>query len=379
MPTEPSTGAPSLPPIGYAGRLADLREQLAERSLPAMIVTDLTNVRWLTGFTGSSGAVAVLPDRAVLVTDGRYRERAGDELAAAGVACDVVAGFTQPEQHALLVGAVAGVARVGAESASLTHARWTALAADLPLVPVTGLVEAGRRRKDRGEIARIAAAARAADTALAEVAPMLGDGMTEADVRMELEYRMRRHGADGPSYDTIVASGPEHAARPHHQASHRRIVEGDTVVIDVGGLVDGYHSDMTRSFVIGEPTREHVDRYALLLAVQEAGLTAVAAGVPAKHVDAVCRTLLVDAGYRDWFLHSTGHGVGLLIHEDPFENPTSTSTLVAGDVVTVEPGLYRVGFGGFRIEDLVEVTEHGCRTLTSSPKDSPCLPSPPTI
>lgn len=372
------TDAPQLPPIGYRGRIEAVRERLGERSLRTMMVTDLTNVRWLTGFTGSSGVVAVLPDRAVLVTDGRYRERAADELAAAGVECEVVAGFTQPEQHALLVGVLAGADRVGAESGSLTHARWTALAKDLPLEPLVGVVEAGRRRKDAGEIARITAAARCADAALAEVAPLLGDGMTEADARMELEYRMRRHGADGPSYDTIVASGPEHAARPHHQASHRRIVEGDTVVIDVGGLVDGYHSDMTRSYVVGDPTPEQQERYDLLLAVQLAGLDAVRAGVAAKDVDAVCRTMLAESGYLDWFLHSTGHGVGLLIHEDPFQGPTSTSTLVAGDVVTVEPGLYRVGFGGFRIEDLVEVTENGCRTLTSSPKESPCLPSPPT-
>ena len=366
------------PAIDHSGRLPALRERLAARELPAMLITDLTNVRWLTGFTGSAGAVAVLPDRAVLVTDGRYRQRATDELAAAGVECDVVAGLTQPEQHALLVGALAGIERVGAETASLTHARWTALSADLPLHPVTGLVEEGRRRKDAGELARIAEAARCADAALADVAPLLGDGLTEADVRTELEYRMRRHGADGPSYDTIVASGPEHAARPHHQASRRRIVEGDTVVIDVGALVDGYHSDMTRSYVIGEPTAAQRELYDLLLGVQQAGLDAVRAGVAAKDVDAVCRTLLAEAGYLDWFLHSTGHGVGLQIHEDPFESPTSTATLVAGDVVTVEPGLYRVGFGGLRIEDLVTVTERGCRMLTTSPKDSPCLPSPPT-
>ncbi|HSJ91701.1 MAG TPA: Xaa-Pro peptidase family protein [Ilumatobacter sp.] len=376
MTAAPPTGA--FPPIGYVGRLESLRERVADRSLRAMIVTDLTNVRWLTGFTGSSGVVAVLPDRAVLVTDGRYRDRAADELAASGVTCEIVVGFTQPAQHDLLVGALAGIDRVGAESGSLTHARWTAIAEDLQLEPVTGLVEEGRRRKDAGEIARIAEAARCADAALAEVAPMLGDGLTEADVRMELEYRMRRHGADGPSYDTIVASGPEHAARPHHHASRRTIVDGDTVVIDVGGLVDGYHSDMTRSYVIGEPTTEQQERYDLLLEVQLAGLAAVRAGVAAKDVDAVCRSMLTEAGCLEWFLHSTGHGVGLLIHEDPYENPTSTSTLVAGDVVTVEPGLYRVGFGGFRIEDLVEVTEHGCRPLTSSPKESPCLPSPPT-
>lgn len=368
----------ALPPIGYSGRIDALRDRLAERNVPGMLVTDMTNIRWLTGFSGSSGIVAVTPDRAVLVTDGRYRERAADELADCGVPCDVVAGFTQPEQHRLLLAAVDGVDRLGAEASSLTHARWSSLADELPIEPVDGLVEAGRRCKDAGEIARIAEAARCADAALAEVVPLLGDGLTEADVRNELEYRMRRAGADGPSYDTIVASGPHHAARPHHHASDRLIEEGDTVVIDVGALVDGYHSDMTRSYVVGEPTAEQQSVYDILLDVQLAGLAAVRAGMPAKDVDAVCRSKIVEAGYSDWILHSTGHGVGLLIHEDPFENPTSKATLLAGDVVTVEPGLYRVGFGGFRIEDLVEVTDGGCRILTSSPKDTPCLPSPPT-
>lgn len=368
----------TLPPIGFSGRADAVRQRLADHRAEALAVTDLTNIRWLTGFTGSSASVALLPDRLVLVTDGRYRERATDELAAAGVEGEVVVGFTQAAQQEAFVGLFAGVERVGAEAGSLTHAHWTALAADLPLVPADGLVEDARRSKDEGEIARIAAACRFADAALAEVAPMLGDGMTEADVRMELEYRMRRHGADGPSYDTIVASGPDHAARPHHEAGSRTIVEGDTVVIDVGALVDGYHSDMTRSFVIGDPTARQREIYDLLLGIQQAGVESVRAGVAARDVDATCRDLIAEAGYADWFLHSVGHGVGLLIHEDPYESPTSTSELRVGDVVTVEPGLYRVGFGGFRIEDLVEVTATGCRTLTASPKDSPCPPSPPT-
>ena len=368
----------TLPPIGYAGRADGVRERLVDHRADAVAVTDLTNIRWLTGFTGSNATVALLPDRLVLITDGRYRERAADELAAAGVDGEVVVGFTQAEQREALVRQFAGVDHVGAEASSLSHARWIALAADLPLVPADGLVEDGRRSKDAGEVARIAAACGFADAALADVAPMLGDGLTEADVRMELEYRMRRHGADGPSYDTIVASGPNHAARPHHEAGSRRIIEGDTVVIDVGALVDGYHSDMTRSFVIGEPTAQQTEIYTLLLGIQETGIEAVGAGVAASDVDAACRDLIAEAGYADWFLHSVGHGVGLLIHEDPFESPTSTSELRVGDVVTVEPGLYRVGFGGFRIEDLVEVTDTGCRTLTASPKDSPCPPSPPT-
>jgi Xaa-Pro aminopeptidase len=367
-----------LPPIGYAGRIEALRDRSRDAGFDGVLVTDLTNVRWLTGFTGSSGTLVVAPDHATLITDGRYRDRASDELTASGAAADVVAGFTQAEQRSLLTAAANGIDRLGAEATSLTHTRWTTLAADLPLEAVGNLVSEGRRSKDPGEIARIEFACRCADAALAEVAPMLGDEMTEADVRNELEYRMRRHGADGPSYDTIVASGPEHAARPHHHASDRLIVDGDTVVIDVGALVDGYHSDMTRSYVIGEPTDRQLELYDLLLDIQLQGLAAVRSGVAASDVDATCRTAIAEAGYAEWFLHSTGHGVGLLIHEDPFESSVSKQTLVAGDVVTVEPGLYRVGFGGFRIEDLVEVTEDGCRILTASPKDTPCPPSPPT-
>jgi Xaa-Pro aminopeptidase len=367
-----------LPPIGYAGRIERVRAAAADRGLDGIVVTDLVNVRWLTGFTGSSAKLLIAPDGATLVTDGRYRDRATGELAASGASADVVVGLSHAAQHELLTTAASDLERVGAEESSLTHAAWEQLARDLPIEPLGSLVVEGRRAKDAGEIARIELACRYADAALAEVAPTLGGGLTEADVRTELEYRMRRHGADGPSYATIVASGPEQSARPHHDPNHRAIVDGDTVVIDVGALVDGYHSDMTRSYVIGDPTDGQRDLYELLLVIQQTGIDAVAAGVAAADVDAACRELAVEAGYADWYLHSTGHGVGLLIHEDPYESPVSTQTLVAGDVVTVEPGLYRVGFGGFRIEDLVEVTDGGCRILTASPKDTPCPPSPPT-
>ncbi len=365
----------ALPSVGYADRADRVRRRFDE---PALLVTNLTNVRWLTGFTGSNGWVAVLPDRLVLGTDGRYRERAAAELAAAGVDAEILIGFTRVEQHDNLVGTLRGLAGVGAEASALTHAAWTSLAAEVDIVPSDGHVEAERRVKDAGEIARIAHAARLADAALAAVAPTLGDEPTEVDVRDELEYTMRRLGADGPSYDTIVASGPENAARPHHAPGTRRIVEGDTVVIDVGALVDGYHSDMTRSYVVGDPTAEQQEIYDLVLEAQLAGLGAVSEGVAARDVDAVCRDIFEDAGHLDWYLHGTGHGVGLLIHEDPFHSPTSTQELLDGDVVTVEPGLYRSGFGGFRVEDLVVVTESGCRILTETPKESPCLPSRPT-
>ena len=189
---------------------------------------------------------------------------------------------------------------------------------------------------------------------------------------------MRRLGADGPSYATIVASGPTFAARPHHETGRRTIVDGDLVIIDVGALVDGYHSDMTRTFVVGEPTTQQAEIYELVRQAQAAGLKAIRPGVAAADVDEACRAVFRDTGFADWFIHNTGHGVGLDIHEDPFSSPVSEATLLEGDVVTVEPGLYRDGFGGVRIEDLVSVTATGCALLTHVPKDAPCLPSPPT-
>lgn len=347
----------------------------------ALLVSDLTNVRWLTGFTGSNAWVVLGPDQLTLITDGRYGDQAAHEMAAAGVDGEVLVGATSVATLEHIAATCSAFASTGFEAAHVSfqqHGTWAG-ALRTELVPSTGLVEAERRTKDNGEIERIADACRIADQALAEVARSLGDGLTEAQVRNQLEIRMRELGAIGPSYETIVATGPVNAALPHHRPTSTLIEPGHTVIIDVGALVDGYHSDMTRTFVIGEPTALQTELYEVVLAAQVAGVAAVAAGISAKQLDAVCREIITEAGYGDWFTHGTGHGVGLLIHEDPFVNRAGDAILQAGDVVTVEPGVYREGFGGIRVEDLVVVTSDGCRVLTASPKDSPCPPSPPTI
>ncbi len=332
----------------------------------AVLFSDLLDVRWLTGFTGSNGWVVLTASELILGTDGRYGDRARAETAMAGAT--VIAETSRLKLHERLVESLTGTTSVGLDPASTTHAEWQRLATDIVLVPTDSLVGLQRRIKDDAEIERMTAAARAADAALAEVEPILfatvDSPVTEADVRNELEYRMRLHGADDRSYDTIVASGPDHAARPHHEASQRTIIEGDTVIIDVGALVDGYHSDMTRSYVIGEPNDQQRDVYALVEASHAAGVAALRAGMSARDLDTVCREVFDQAGRLDWYLHGTGHGVGLQIHESPFHSQASDEVIVAGNVVTVEPGLYRVGFGGFRIEDLLVVTETGSQPLT---------------
>ncbi|MFM2077980.1 MAG: putative Xaa-Pro dipeptidase [Actinomycetota bacterium] len=364
--------------MSLAGRADRVRARL--HGADALLVSDLTNIRWLTGFTGSNGWVVLGPDRLTLVTDGRYGVQAAQQMAAAGVDGDVLVGATGAAAMEHLAQACARYGRVGFEAAHVTfleHTQYVAAFAT-ELVPVTGVVEAERRVKDDVEVEAMALACRIADHALAEVAPRLADGLSEAQVRNLLELRMRELGASGPSYETIVATGPHNASLPHHRPTDTVIEAGHTVIIDVGALVDGYHSDMTRTYVVGEPSPLQQELYDLVLAAQRAGVAAVAAGMSVKELDGVCRGIITDAGYGDWFTHGTGHGVGLLIHEDPFVNRAGDAILQVGDVVTVEPGVYREGFGGVRVEDLVVVTSDGCRVLTSSPKDSPCPPSPPT-
>jgi Xaa-Pro aminopeptidase len=362
-------------PIDHAARLAVIQARLPlGNGCDALLFTDLVDVRWLTGFTGSNGWAVVTADELVLGTDGRYGERARAE--AAQVGATVIAETSRVKLHERLVESLGGAHAVGLDASTTSHAEFRRLALDVHLEPTDSLVKLQRQIKDIAEIERMTAAAAAADAALAEVEPFLFAAVehpvTEADIRNELEYRMRLHGADDRSYDTIVATGPDYAARPHHEVSRRTIVEGDTVVIDVGALVDGYHSDMTRSYVIGEPTAQQREIYALVEAAQRAGIDALAPGVTAKAVDSACRDLFADAGYGDWYLHGTGHGVGLDIHESPFHSQASDEVLAAGNVVTVEPGLYRVGFGGFRIEDLLVVTETGSRPLThTTPRPFP--------
>jgi Xaa-Pro aminopeptidase len=367
-----------MPPLQISGRCDRVRRRSEQTE--SFLVSELNNIRWLTGFTGSNGWVLLTPDDVVLITDGRYGDQAKAQLAEAGVDGRVVVGLSSTEILDALAAEVFPFASVGFESAHVTYEQFQRYQGlfKAALVPVGGVVEAERRVKDSGEIARMAEAGRIADAALAEVVNIPMQGLTEAAVRNHLEIHMRELGASGPSYETIVATGPINAARPHHRPTDTVIEPGHTVIIDVGALYDGYHSDMTRTYLVGDPTPLQSELYEVVLSAQRAGVAAVEAGISSAELDAVCRNAITEAGYGEWFSHGTGHGVGLVIHEDPFINRTGDLKLQVGDVVTVEPGVYREGFGGIRVEDLVVVTDNGCRVLTASPKDPLCPPSPPT-
>lgn len=363
----------SLADMDVADRSDRLQASLASAEVDGLLVTNLTNIRYLTGFTGSAALLVVAPSGLTFVTDGRYGQQADAQLSAAGVRAAIeVVGVGQKD---VVVGAVAaiGASRLGLEADAVTWAAQRTYAEtwfpDKELVPTVGLVGGLRIHKDDGEIARIVAACSIADAALAETRRRLLEGPTEAEFGLELDNTMRRLGADDVSFETIVASGPN-AALPHHRPGHRTIADGDLVVIDFGALVDGYHSDMTRTMMVGEPTEVQARMYSVVLEAQAAGVAAVAAGVEARAVDGACRAVIDRAGFLDAFLHGTGHGVGLDIHEDPRVGQTSTATLSDRCVVTVEPGVYLPEHGGVRIEDTVVVTSGGCRPITLTPKSA---------
>jgi Xaa-Pro aminopeptidase len=360
----------ALPPVDVASRLGRLRSELEGAGVDALLVTRLPNVRYLTGFTGSAGAVLVGADAALFVTDGRYIEQSHDQLGAAAVEASIEIAPTQADQRRVLTAAVASYGRIGLEAHGVSWAQQRSYAdwfADAELVPTEHLVEELRAVKEPGEVARIHAACAIADAALADVVPRLHEGISERAFALALELAMRERGASGTSFDTIVASGPN-GSKPHARPTNRTIEPNELVVIDFGCIVDGYCSDMTRTVSAGQPTADAQRVWDVVAASQRAGRDAVRAGVACRDVDAASRAVIDDAGWGAAFAHGTGHGVGLEIHEAPRVAATADGTLVPGNVVTVEPGVYLPGIGGVRIEDTVVVTDAGADALTAFPK-----------
>jgi Xaa-Pro aminopeptidase len=345
------------------GRGERLEARLAERELDRMLVTDLTNVRYLTGFTGTNGACVCGPGLRLFFTDFRYTERAaaevegwesltveGDWLAAIAERLEGRVGFEDDHM------AVRSLAKLKEKLAEGTEA-----------VAAGGTVEGLRRVKDAEELAAIEQASRLADEVWEWSVERGFAGRSEREVARAAEARIRELGGD-PSFPAIVAAGPN-GALPHAEPGEREIGEGELVVFDMGAQLDGYCSDGTRTYASGDPGEEGRVVYETVLAAQLASLEAVAAGVRGEDVDAVARKLIDEAGHREHFGHGLGHGVGLEVHEGPRLSPRSDDVLAPGEVVTVEPGIYLPGRLGVRIEDFVVVTEDGCRNLSTLPKE----------
>lgn len=346
-------------------RLERLRTLLSERQLDAVIVGKPENRQYFSGFTGSAGLLAIASQEAFLVTDFRYVEQASQEAAA----------FTVIRAESSLVDSLVQVIRrqawrhLGVEEDYITMGLHRELSERLPHVAWNGLILDGLRMiKDNEEIRLLREAVRIADAAFAHIVRILRPGLSEKAVAAELEYAMRRQGAEKAAFDTIVASGPR-SSLPHGLASDKVLAEGDLVTMDFGAVYQGYHSDITRTVVIGRATDKQRQIYNTVAEAQRRASDAIRPGLTGQQVDAIARDYIKAAAFGDFFGHALGHGVGLAIHEEPRLSPTYTHTLQAGMAVTVEPGIYLPGWGGVRIEDLVVLTPSGCEVLTQSPKE----------
>ena len=351
--------------MDHSSRRERLTARLPDLGAEAFLVTRLPNVRYLTGFTGSNGQLLLAAGQAVFLTDGRYVEQSRRQVP--DLRRQAYSGELAPRVAEAC--AELGVARVAFEAAGVTYQSYSRLAATgLELVPATDEVEELRRVKDAEERRCIAAAQEIADQAFEVLTGKLVEGVTEREAALDLDVTLRSLGAEAVAFDTIVAFG-ESSAEPHHRPKDRPLAQGDVVKLDFGCVVDGYHSDMTRTVAFGALPAPLREVYEIVRRAQRAGVEAVRAGAACGDVDRATRDLITQAGYGEQYRHPAGHGVGLEIHEQPWLRQGSDDPLPEGTVVTVEPGVYLEGLGGVRIEDMVEVTADGGIVLARTTKD----------
>lgn len=350
-------------------RLAKLRCKLADEGLDAILITNAANRRYLSGFTGSAGTLIISQDRALLATDFRYHEQVEKQAPQFELA------KIKDRLTSLLPDLVSsmGIQRLGFESEDVTVGLLGRLDDALPegveFVGTSNVVEEMRAVKDENELATLRRAIALADAAYAHIADFMQPGMTEHQVAWELESFMRTHGAEKAAFEIIAAAGPN-GAMPHARATDRVIQAGEPVVMDLGAVVDGYCSDLTRTVVLGKADSQYRKVYEIVLQAQQAALRDIRPGMTGQEADALARQVITEAGYGDAFGHGLGHGVGLLVHEKPSMGRLSDKeVLQPGMVFSIEPGIYLPGWGGVRIEDLVLLGEDGPRPLSQAAKE----------
>ncbi|MNI42233.1 putative peptidase [compost metagenome] len=348
-------------------RVIRLREAMALQNMEAVLITGDVNRRYLTGFTGSSGYVVITSQKAYLLTDFRYMTQAAEQAAGFEIVehgpsvSDSVKELLLSEQ----------VSKVGFEQDNVVFSTYRKYEEDLKpieLIPVSSLVEDLRMYKDNEELKLMKDAAALVDRTFLHMLSVLKPGESERDMALELETFMRKNGASGPSFETIMASG-ERSALPHGVASDRLLQNGDLITMDFGALMNGYCSDITRTVALGEPSAKLREIYDIVLEAQLHTLEFLRPGMTGREADALARDVITRYGYGDQFGHSTGHGLGMEVHEAPRVSKLSDQILKPGMVVTVEPGIYIPGLGGVRIEDDVVITETGVTRLTESTKE----------
>lgn len=345
-----------------------LRQKIGESDLDSFLISKEVNTRYVTGFSGESGYTVIHRSGVSLFVNPLYIEHA---RATVGPFFDIRETGNGMFDLFSSLGESFWGKRVGFEADGMTVAfneKIKEAFKGIETVPHEGMVEEFRESKDLNEIEAIQKAQCIAERTLDEIIPMIREGVEERELALEIEYRFRKLGGERSAFETIVASGPN-TSKPHAIPSSRKFAVGDLVLFDMGTVVDGYSSDMTRTMVLGKADARQREVYRTVREAQAAAMDGIAAGMRCADADGIARTIIEKAGYGKEYVHSLGHGVGLEVHESPRLSSRSRETLKPGSVVTVEPGIYIPGWGGIRIEDMVVVTGNGCRNLTSAPKE----------
>lgn len=348
-------------------RVENVRKKFQQHGIDALLITSPTNRRYISGFTGSTGYVLISEDRAAFITDFRYVEQAADQCKGYEIIDNKRSMLTALKETVQQF----GVKSIGFEQDYVTYSEFERIKQEINgvnWVPTSNIIEQLRLIKDEEELAKIQKAIDIADEAFSHILGYIRPGVTEEEVALELEFKMRKLGASGVSFDIIVASG-ERGALPHGRASNKPIRAGELVTLDFGCVYDGYVSDITRTVAVGEISDQLREIYNICLEAQLNGVNNIKAGMTGKEADALCRDIIERAGYGPAFGHSTGHGIGLDVHEGPSASVVSDIILQPGMLLTVEPGIYLSGIGGVRIEDDILITETGNQILSKSTKE----------
>ena len=348
-------------------RVEKLREKLADESLEGMLVTNLTNVRYLSGFSGSAGTCLILPEKAYFVSDGRYETQSSQQV----VGMEILIGVDPHPKIIRKAKLVPDGIRIAFETEHVSVSSAKKLRDLFPACnweATTDMVEKIAMVKDRGEIRATRTAVEITDQTFEQIVPAIRPGVTEREIASKISYIYKMFGADGDAFDCIVAGGPN-SALPHARPGDRIIQEGDFVILDFGAFYQGYHADMTRTVVVADASDRHKEVYEIVHEAQRLGCEAAKDGVACKEVDSACRDYISESGYGDYFNHGTGHGLGLEIHTNPRFSQLSKDHIYENYLMTIEPGIYIPDWGGVRIEDDILVTSNGCEILNQSTKE----------
>ena len=351
----------------FQNRLNKLHEYISIKNYDGMYITNSTNIRYLTGFTGSAGLLLVLDQSAYFFTDGRYIQQSKEQVQNAKINIISNSYFDELKNHNFLSSKM----NIGFESEHMSFSYYETMITNFPKInwiSTTSIVENLAAIKDNEEIESLKTAIEITDEVFTKIIPEIKQGVTEKYISTKISYLFKMNGAEGDSYESIIAGGPR-SALPHARPTDRKFEKGDFIVMDFGALYNGYHADMTRTLVVGKPTNKHTEIYDIVLESQLNGISTARSGIPCSEVDNACRSIIKENGYGDMFTHSTGHGIGLEVHTLPRVHKNNHDLLKQNQVITIEPGIYIPDWGGVRIEDDCLILDSSCLPLNKSSKE----------